>query len=177
MDTRTSPQPQRLQRLRDELTRDGVHALLVPSSDPHLSEYLPARWQARQWLCGFTGSMGTLVVTRERAALFADSRYWVHLDWLVEQVPRGGVVAVDAQVLGLAAAQALQSRLDAAGITLRTTPDPIDAIWSDRPALPLRPIYAHRAPHAPLARADKLTQVRQAMARHGATYHFMRGDQ
>jgi Xaa-Pro aminopeptidase len=196
MDTRTSPQPQRLQRLRDELTRDGVHALLVPSSDPHLSEYLPARWQARQWLCGFTGSMGTLVVTRERAALFADSRYWVqaeaqlagsgvelvrigsaaspaHLDWLVEQVPRGGVVAVDAQVLGLAAAQALQSRLDAAGITLRTTPDPIDAIWSDRPALPLRPIYAHRAPHAPLARADKLTQVRQAMARHGATYHFI----
>ena len=196
MDTRTSPQPLRLQRLRDELTRDGVHALLVPSSDPHLSEYLPARWQARQWLCGFSGSMGTLVVTRERAALFADARYWVqaeaqlagsgvelvriaaaastvHLDWLVEQVPRGGVVAVDGQVLGLAAAQALQARLDAAGITLRTAPDPIDAIWPDRPALPLRPIYAHRAPHAPLPRAHKLAQVREAMARLGATHHFI----
>ena len=196
MDTRTLAQPQRLQRLRDELARCGVHALLVPSSDPHLSEYLPARWQARQWLCGFTGSMGTLVVTRERAALFADSRYWVqaeaqlagsgvelvriasaaspaHLDWLVEQVPHGGVVAVDAQVLGLAAASALQARLDAAGIALRTTPDLIDAIWPERPALPLRPVVAHRAPHATLPRAAKLGQVRAAMARFGATHHFV----
>ena len=52
-----------------------VHGVLVPSSDPHLSEYLPVRWQGREWLSGFTGSMGTLVVTRERAALFADMRY------------------------------------------------------------------------------------------------------
>ena len=147
MDTRTSPMRMRLAQLREELARHGVHALLVPSSDPHLSEYLPERWQGRVWLSGFTGSMGTLVVGSERAALFADSRYWVqaesqlagtgielvridsaaspaHLDWLVEQVPRGGVVAVDGQVLGLAAAQALQGRLDAAGITLRTDARP-----------------------------------------------------
>ena len=50
--------------------------MLVPSSDPHLSEYLPERWQGRQWLSGFTGSMGTLVVGTTEAALFADSRYW-----------------------------------------------------------------------------------------------------
>jgi Xaa-Pro aminopeptidase len=51
-------------------------AVLVPSSDPHLSEYLPERWQGRQWLSGFTGSAGTLIVAPARAALFADSRYW-----------------------------------------------------------------------------------------------------
>ena len=196
MDTRTSPMRMRLAQLREELARRGVQALLVPSSDPHLSEYLPERWQGRQWLSGFTGSMGTLVVGSERAALFADSRYWVqaeaqlagtgielvriasaaspaHLDWLVEQVPRGGVVAVDGQVLSLASAQALKARLDAAGVALRTAPDLLEAIWPERPALPAQPVYSHRAPQAPRPRATKLALVREAMARHGATRHFI----
>ena len=76
MDTRTSEIRLRLERVRDAMKAHDVAALLVPSSDPHLSEYLPERWQGRQWLSGFTGSMGTLVVTPDRAALFADSRYW-----------------------------------------------------------------------------------------------------
>ena len=80
MDTRTSPIRLRITQLRELLVQEHVHALLVPSADPHLSEYLPERWQARQWLSGFTGSMGTLVVTVERAALFADSRYWAQAE-------------------------------------------------------------------------------------------------
>jgi Xaa-Pro aminopeptidase len=196
MDTRTSPIRMRLAQLREVMARRGVDALLVPSSDPHLSEYLPERWQGREWLSGFTGSMATLVVGSRKAALFADSRYWVqaesqlqgtgielvriqsaaspaHLDWLVEQVPRGGVVAVDAAVLGMASAQALQARMDAAGIGLQTAPDLLDAIWPERPGLPAQPVFAHLAPHAPRSRADKLAQVREAMARHGATHHFV----
>jgi Xaa-Pro aminopeptidase len=196
MDTRTSPIRMRLAQLREELALRGIDALLVPSSDPHLSEYLPARWQGRVWLSGFTGSMATLVVGRQCAALFADSRYWVqaaaelqgtgielvrihsaaspaHLDWLVEQVPRGGCVAVDGQVLGLASAQALKARLDGAGITLRTAPDVLDAIWPDRPVLPAQPVYAHRPPHAPRPRAAKLALLREAMVRHGASHHFI----
>ena len=80
MDTRTSPIRLRIAQLREVLARAGVHALLVPSADPHLSEYLPGRWQGREWLSGFTGSMGTLVVAADRAALFADSRYWVQAE-------------------------------------------------------------------------------------------------
>jgi Xaa-Pro aminopeptidase len=170
--------------------------LLVPSADPHLSEYLPERWQTRQWLSGFTGSMGTLVVTVDKAAVFADSRYWVqaeaelagsgielvkiptgasalHIDWLAAQVPAGRTVAVDGQVLGLAAAQALKTALDRAGVLLRTDLDPVDAVWPERPGLPPQPVYEHQAPHAPLPRAAKLAQVREAMARHGATHHFV----
>ncbi len=196
MDTRTSPIRLRLTQLREVLANEGVHALLVPSSDPHLSEYLPERWQGRRWLSGFTGSMGTLVVTVDRAALFADSRYWVqaeaelagngielvkiatgvspeHLDWLVRHVPRGAVVAVDGQVLGLAAATALQAALDAAGVQLRTDIDLLDAIWPDRPGLPETPVYAHRPPHASQPRAAKLAAVREAMARQGASHHFI----
>ncbi|HRC39149.1 MAG TPA: aminopeptidase P family protein, partial [Rubrivivax sp.] len=171
-------------------------ALLVPSADPHLSEYLPGRWQGREWLSGFTGSMGTLVVAADRAALFADSRYWVqaeaelagtgielvkiptghsaaHIDWLAQQVPRGAVVAVDGQVLGLASASALQAALEAAGVQLRTDVDLLDAIWPDRPALPAEPVYEHAPPQATQPRAERLAAVREAMARHGATHHFV----
>ncbi|HSN31432.1 MAG TPA: aminopeptidase P family protein [Ideonella sp.] len=196
MDTRTSPVRERLARVREALARERVDALLVPSSDPHLSEYLPGRWQAREWLSGFTGSVGTLVVTRGKAALFADSRYWTqaeaqlagstielvkvptgasnhHVDWLVRELPAGASVGVDGAVLGLAAAQALRAALADAGIRLRTDADLLDAAWPDRPPLPTAPIYEHRAPQAPLARADKLAQVRAAMAAHGATHHFV----
>ena len=196
MDTRTSPHHLRLTRLRELMQPEGIDALLVPSSDPHLSEYLPGRWQGREWLSGFTGSMGTLVVGRERAALFADSRYWVqaeaelagsgieleriqtaaspaHLDWLVQQLPRGATVAVDGQVLGLAAAQALRARCQTAGLLLRTDVDLLQPVWPDRPALPEAPVYAHRPPQAPRARAQKLAAVREAMARLGATQHFI----
>jgi len=134
MDTRTSPARARIARLREVMHRQGVDAVLVPSSDPHLSEYLPGRWQGRQHFSGFTGSMGTLAVTADKAAVFADSRYWTqaeaelqgsgialvkiptgtsanHLDWLATEVPAGGRVAVDGAVLGLAASQALRKRL------------------------------------------------------------------
>lgn len=196
MDTRTSPIRLRLTQLREVLAQAGVHALLVPSADPHLSEYLPPRWAGREWLSGFTGSMGTLVVTLTDAALFADSRYWVqaerelagtgielqkiptgastlHVDWLARHTPIGQTVAVDGQVLGLAAAAQLQAALDRAGVLLRTDLDLLDRIWPDRPALPTPPVYAHEAPHAVRPRAEKLAAVREAMARHGATHHFV----
>ena len=196
MDTRTSPIRLRISQLQQLLAQRQVHALLVPSADPHLSEYLPQHWQGRQWLSGFTGSMATLVVAQDRAALFADSRYWVqaeselagtgielvkiatgaslaHLDWLAREVPRGSTVAVDGQVLGLAMAGMLRNALDGVGVQLRTDIDLLDAIWPDRPALPQQPVYEHLPPHATLSRRDKLGQVRRAMAAQGATQHFI----
>jgi Xaa-Pro aminopeptidase len=196
MDTRVNPARERLERVRDALARHGGHALLVPSADPHLSEYLPGHWQGREWLSGFTGSMGTLVVTRDGAALFADSRYWEqavtqlagsgivlvkiptaatthHIDWLVEQLPRGATVMVDGQVLGLGAAQALRQALERAGLVLRTDADLLAEVWPDRPRLPAAAVYAHAAPHAPEGRAARLARVREAMARQGASHHLV----
>ncbi|MEK8050225.1 aminopeptidase P family protein [Ideonella sp. DXS22W] len=196
MDTRTHPARERVQRVRDALAAHGAHALLVPSADPHLSEYLPGRWQAREWLSGFTGSMGTLVVTRDEAALFADSRYWEqaerellgsgialvkiptgaathHIDWLARHTPRGGMVCVDGDVLGLAAAKLLGSALDAAGVQLRTDTDLMNTVWPDRPALPQAGVYAHEAPYAPEQRAARLARVREAVAAQGGTHHFV----
>ncbi len=196
MDTRTSPIRLRITQLREVMAQRGVQAVLVPSADPHLSEYLPERWQCREWLSGFTGSMATLVVGAERAVLFADSRYWTqaeaelagtgielekintgaslaHVHWLAQHVPRGATVAVDGQVLGLAMAAALQAALRGAGVRLRTDVDLIDGIWPERPGLPAQPVYEHLPPHATQSRADKLAAVRRAMAEHGATHHLV----
>ena len=196
MDTRTNPCVLRLDLARQALRKHGANALLVPSSDPHLSEYLPARWQAREWLCGFTGSMATLVVTPTDAALFADSRYWTqaeaelrgssvslqkiasgagteHHQWLAAHVGASGIVLVDGQVLSLTAEKSLRAALHEAGASLRTDLDLLDEIWTDRAALPEAAVFEHCAPHASVDRAAKLTQVRAAMHGTGCSHHFI----
>jgi Xaa-Pro aminopeptidase len=196
MDIRTSPARLRIERIREELQRSGCVAALIPSSDPHLSEYLPERWQGRQWASGFTGSVGTLAITLERAALFVDSRYWVqaereiagsgielvktpspaatfHIDWLCRQVARGGTVAVDGDVLALAAARQLEAELAHCGIRLRSDLDVLAAAWPERPAAPLASVYEHRAPEAPEPRRQRLERIRAAMREAGATHHVV----
>ncbi|HEX5683467.1 MAG TPA: aminopeptidase P family protein [Ideonella sp.] len=196
MDTRTAPARLRIARLREVMAANHVDAVLVPSSDPHLSEYLPGRWQGREWFSGFTGSMATLVVTIGEAALFADSRYWTqaeaelqgsgialvkiptgaathYLDWIAEHVKPGQALAVDGQVLGLASAQQLRAVTERAGIRLLTNVDLLESAWIDRPSLPTAAVFDHVAPQAPVARPAKLALVREAMARHGATHHFV----
>lgn len=191
-----SPIPARLAALRQALVRHDLAAVLVPSSDPHLSEYLPERWQGRAHFSGFTGSMGTLVVTRDRAAVFADSRYWTQaeaelagttvelvkiptgaathpIDWLTATLSPGQTLAVDAAVLGLAAAQMLAGALQRHGIGLRTDLDLMAEAWPERPGLPAAPVREHLAPHAAVPRAERLAAVRAGLARHRASHHLV----
>ncbi|MBP8054020.1 MAG: aminopeptidase P family protein [Burkholderiaceae bacterium] len=196
MTATTSVFAQRIASAQAALKNLGLAACLVPSSDPHLSEYLPARWQGREWLSGFTGSMGTLTLTQTRAALFADSRYWTqaeaelagsgielvkietgaathHVQWLATNVSSGQAVGVDGNVLGLAAAQQLRDALTKAGATLRTDVDLFATIWSDRAALPQAPVYEHDPAFTGAPRSAKLAQVRDAMAHVNASHHFI----
>lgn len=191
-----SPIPDRLAALRQALVRHDLAAVLVPSSDPHLSEYLPERWQGRVHFSGFTGSMGTLVVTRDRAAVFADSRYWTQaeaelagttvelvkiptgaathpIDWLTATLSPGQTLAVDAAVLGLAAAQMLAGALQRHGIGLRTDLDLMAEAWPERPGLPGAPVREHLAPHAAVPRAERLAAVRAGLASHRASHHLV----
>lgn len=187
----------RIELLRGVMAREALAAVLVPSSDPHISEYLPERWQARQWLSGFTGSAGTLVVTRDFAGVWADSRYWTqaeaqlagtgitlvkmmagqqsapHVDWLAENVAAGDTVSVDGTVLGVAAARTLKDALTARGIVLRTDLDLLDAVWPERPGLPSDSVYEHAAPQSSVTRAGKLADVRRVMREKGAQWHFI----
>ncbi|MET0937005.1 MAG: aminopeptidase P family protein [Luteibacter sp.] len=190
------PIPARLEALRAAMAREGVAAVVVPTADPHLSEYLPPRWQAREWLSGFTGSAGTLVVTATGGGLWTDSRYFAqaehelagsglplmklnvahtpeHVAWLAQQLSAGETVAVAGDSLSVAAAEGLAKKLSVAGATLRTDLDLPAAIWPERPARPAAPVFAHAAPFAPVDRKDKLQHVRTAMRRAGATHHLV----
>lgn len=196
MDTRANPIPLRLDAVRDALKAAQCDALLVPSADPHLSEYLPGRWQGREWLSGFTGSMGTLVVGLDGAWLFADSRYWVQaeaelkgtgielvraansgpgpvIDWLRERMRTGQRLAVDAQVLGLAFAQSLLAALAVNGAKLVSDEDLLERCWPDRPTLPTPPVQELAAELQAQSRATKLADLRACMARAGASHHLV----
>ena len=193
--TITGSVPQRLAQTRELMSREGIHALLVPSADPHLSEYLPGYWQGRQWLSGFHGSVGTLIVTADFAGVWADSRYWEQaskelkgsgielvklqpgqpgpLDWLAEQTPQGGVVAVDGAVMAVASARTLGSKLEERGARLRTDIDLLSQVWSDRPSLPNEPIYQHLPPQATVSRGEKLAKLRETLQARVADWHFI----
>lgn len=185
----------RIEILRQTLTAQDLTAIIVPSADPHLSEYLPEYWQARLWLSGFTGSVGTLVVTADFAGLWTDSRYWVHaadqlqgtgisleklapgqpnhIDWLAEHLVEGDSVAVDGNVLSIAEQDRLLNAFDAHEITLITERDVLAEIWADRPALPDAALYAHDASFVAQSATDKLVAVRAGMAEAGATHHLL----
>jgi len=192
----TGLRAERLSQLRAAMARHQVDAFIVPSADPHLSEYLPGRWKGREWLSGFTGSVGTFIATRDFAGVWTDGRYYtqaeqelagteirlmkipsgaslLHIDWLADTMQPGQTVAVDARVLGLAVARLLEDALKARGIKLRTDLDLLDEIWSERPGLPADAVYEHEAPYATTTRADKLHATRNAMAKLGAERHFI----
>ncbi|CUI06439.1 aminopeptidase P family protein [Massilia antarctica] len=192
----TTARDERLAQLRAAMRSAHVDACIIPSSDPHLSEYLPGRWQGREWLTGFTGSVGTFIATGDFAGCWTDARYWtqaetelagssvqlmkipsgaslLHIDWLAANLAPGQTVAVDARVLGLSTARLLADALKARGIILRTDIDLLDSVWRERPALPLVPLFEHAAPYASTSRAGKLAATRAAMAALGAERHFI----
>ena len=156
--------PERLAAIRAFMETAKLDAFIVPSTDAHLSEYPPKKWESRKWISGFTGSAGTAVVTRKRAGVWTDSRYFLQAeaelegsgfdlfkmgqpgtpdmtDWVVEQVGSGGTVGIDGLVYAASDAKSLKSVLDARGIRLETTLDPFAAIWKDRPEIAANKIF------------------------------------
>lgn len=185
---------QRLAQLRNAMKQHGFDAWIIPTADPHLSEYLPEHWQTRAWLSGFTGSAGTLAVTVDDAALWADSRYWEqaetqlagsgihlekiglngnHIDWLAEKLPAGATVGIAADMLSLAEKRRLQAAFANKKITLREGQDIINDFYSDRPALPCEKIYIHQARYTAETAREKLARVRAFMQEKGAIHHLI----
>ncbi|HLS18094.1 MAG TPA: aminopeptidase P family protein [Paenalcaligenes sp.] len=188
--------PARLRALRTVMTAHQIDAYLVLSSDPHLSEYLPEHWQSRAWLSGFEGSAGTLLVTAHEAGLWTDSRYWAQAEqslqgsginlfkqgaadvpgpteFLQQQLPKGAVLCIDAQVMPLSDFESWQHIAADAGWHIQTQDILLDAIWAERPALPHAPIYAHDARFIGRSRTDNLHLIRQEMDEVGAQWHLL----
>ena len=148
---------QRLAALRQAMNTQAFDAWIIPSADPRLSEYLPQHWQARVYVSGFTGSVGTLVVKKDSADLWADSRYWeqaaqqlegsgialqklgfgkTNVEDLAESLPENARVGVAPDMLSLAAKRQLESAFAAKNISLVHSGDILAAIWENRAALP-----------------------------------------
>lgn len=188
--------PEKLAKLREIMINQHVDALVVMSADPHMSEYLPDYWKARQWLSGFSGSVGTLVVTQNFAGLWADGRYWVqaeqqlartgfqlqkltsdesstHLAWIEKNLPAGSVISVNGQTLSIQQFKALENTAKQRGFKLETQQDLIGSIWSNRPELPLEQIHLMPEGLNALSRKEKIQAIRDALNSKAIEGHFI----
>src|SRR5690606_16501980 len=155
---------ERLTAIRSEMKSLEIDAYIIPSSDPHISEYLPEKYKCIAWASGFTGSAGTLVITQDFAGLWTDSRYFVqaneqlagtgfelvklkvqgsaeYAQWLSQRLAKGSKVAFDGYLASVAVAQAVQDTLTPLDIKVDGSVDILATIWLDRPALPTAKAY------------------------------------
>lgn len=188
--------PDRIRLLREAMQRASIDVLILPSADPHLSEYLPAYWQSRAWFSGFTGSAGTLVVGKEKASLWVDSRYWEqaekqlqnngiemcrltgvnsrnHVDWILSYFPAGTVVGVDGRLLSVKQAKELRVRLEQYAMALRTDVDPVSEAWIDRPGLPTGMVFEHGLDYVALSRHEKIKLIRDRIKEKNSEWVFI----
>lgn len=179
---------ERLQALREVMQQEHLGAFIFPSTDAHQSEYVADFWKGRQWISGFTGSAGTIVVTQNAAALWTDSRYFIAAEkqlagtgiqlmrlrqpetptmpaWIATQCLPGSEIGIDGTVWSYADTEQLIADLRAAGgMTLRVNFDPLQRIWKDRPALPNAPIVCQPLQYADETTASKLQRIREKLA-------------
>jgi Xaa-Pro aminopeptidase len=174
----------RVAALRAELKRRHLDGFVVPHADRHQSEYLPPAEERLAWLTGFTGSAGTALILADRAVLFTDGRYSLQAReqtdpalftiehmvekplaaWLEANLPHGARVGYDPWLHTAEAVEKLGKACAAAGAMLMAAePNPIDAIWKDRPAPPLGPVTLHDIRYAGEETGSKLTRIREEL--------------
>jgi Xaa-Pro aminopeptidase len=186
----------RLTAIRQQMQEQGLSAYIIPSADPHISEYLPDRYKCIYFASGFTGSAGTLVITQDFAGLWTDARYFVqaneqlagsgfelvklqtqhapeYIGWLADRLEQGEVVAYDAKLISVALAQLLEQQLTPLGIQLATDRDLLDPIWHDRPELPTEPAYLLGEETSGQSTTEKLEALRTALKKQRADYHLI----
>jgi Xaa-Pro aminopeptidase len=186
----------RLAALRALMKKRRIDALIVPSSDPHLGEYVPDHWRIIRWMTGFTGSAGTVLVTRSFAGLWTDSRYFIqaeqqlensgfqlvrlrvahtpeHIEWLQGKMRKGDTVAVDGRLISTGQLHILKQALSSRGVRLNIKTDLITPLWIDRPSLPSDKAFVLPLKYAGERRGDKISRVRDRMKEMKADYHLL----
>ncbi len=174
----------------------GFDAWIVPSTDPHQSEYVAECWQARAWLSGFTGSAGTVVVTQTKAGLWTDSRYYIraaqelagsgielfkvgfsgvltYSEWLAVEMESGGIVGLDGGVFSIAEVERLEKAFHDKSITINHNQDLVGQLWDDRPAIPMNPVFLLDDKFSGETRTAKISRIRGKIKEQGADAHLL----
>lgn len=186
---------ERLSRLRALMQQKGAGAYYVPTADFHLSEYVNPYFKSRQYLTGFTGSAGTLVVTMDEAALWVDGRYFIQaeeqlsgtpvklmkmgeegvpsvLEYL-SKLPEGTVIGLDGRTISAAMALRMEKTLSTRNITLEPDMDLVGDIWPDRSPLPNAPVYVLGVDSVGVSAADKIADIRRVLVEKDADAHVL----
>ncbi|MBT3177371.1 MAG: aminopeptidase P family protein [Desulfobacula sp.] len=182
--------------IRQLMEKENISAVIIPSNDPHQSEYLAEHWQARKWLTGFSGSAGMAVVTLEHAILWTDFRYYIQAEkqisgslfelfkigdpdvptfdkWLANTLKPGDIIGIDGNMFSMADVKKLATEIEGKGLCLNSGIDYITQSWSDRPVRPNSPAFSFPEKYTGQSRGDKIGQIRRKMNDLGASYHLM----
>lgn len=178
---------EKLSALREIMEREGLDAYIISGTDPHNSEYLPEAWQQREWISGFTGSFGTVVITRKEAGLWTDTRYFIQAEkqlqdtgilmhklrvpdavdfpeWLASTLVAGNKVGLDSFCISVEEMKRLRNVLESKDIQVVEKADLLGEIWLDRPALPETPIFTVKPEVAGQSVKEKVEDIRKYLS-------------
>jgi len=187
----------KIKKLRKLMKKYEIQAYLIPSTDAHQSEYVPAMWNRREWLSGFTGSAGDLVITGKQAGLWTDSRYFLQAEeqlkgtgielfkmglpetpsiqqWIATQLKAGETVAIDPRLISQQQANQLQKFFQAWKIKFKGLENNlVDKIWKNQPAFPETPLKPHPIKYAGKSYQEKINDLRVEMKKEKCTAHIL----
>jgi Xaa-Pro aminopeptidase len=187
---------EKIEKLRQLMKENKMDAYIIPSFDAHQSEYVAEHWKCRQWISGFTGSAGTVVITLDDAGLWTDGRYYIqaekqledsgirlfrmvdpgvpsYTEWLKDVLLKGNIVGFDGNVFSVEMVKNMEEVFETKGITLKINQDLINELWKDRPDIPKDLIWVHDIRYAGKSRAAKINEVREEMKNKGANYYLL----
>ena len=182
---------ERINALRTALKSTQMSAFIIPSTDPHLSEYVAPHWESRKWISGFTGSAGTVVILQDQAGLWTDSRYFLQAaeqlegtgitlykemlpetptitEFLCQNLKAGETVGIDGKLFSVNQVEQMKLELEAYGIQLRIYGDLPAEVWEDRPSIPDAPAFVYDIKYAGKSCEEKVAAIRLELAKKGA---------
>ena len=187
---------QRIENIRDLMKEKNIYAYIVPSSDYHQSEYVGDYFKSREFMSGFTGSAGTLIISMDEAGLWTDRRYFIQAEqelkdsgiklfkmgeegvptieeYLLEKLPKNSTLGFDGRVMSVKEGQSLANKLAFKGINIEYKYDLVNDIWEDRCSLPTEKAFLLGTEYSGESFSDKLSRIRAVMKEKKATTHIL----
>lgn len=187
---------EKVKSLRNLMKEKGIKAYIIPTSDPHQSEYLADHYKTRVWISGFTGSAGTVVVTENEAILWTDGRYFIqaenqlagseiqlfkmgipgfptYMEWLRDNLEEGDTIGFNGKIFPQSDVKKLEKEVENKKIELIDEFDLVGELWTDRPSTPRSKAFVHDVKYTGKTAKEKVEEVRKEMEKKGADYFLL----